>query len=172
MKYFEPRACANARQNQDFIWVCTYSGRGLIAYDPQGKEVILGIDADEAALGVAVREALASSRLLSVKEAMKFLDYRLRGDEYEERVKSLIEMHEYKNKSAMFKNMKSCSITLSKGTIEIRPTIHEELYAWGRTKSDGIEDVLIPANSGFHEVGSALRLAFSRCLESIKENCC
>jgi hypothetical protein len=165
MIYFEPRACASARQNQDFTWIYTDSGRGLIAYDPQGKDVILGLDADDNALGAAVREALAFSRLLSLKEAMKFLDYRTRGDEYKQRVKFLMDMHGYKNESSMFKSMKCCGITLSKGTIEIRPSIHKVLDGWVRTKNDGIENVLIPANSRFHEIGSALRLAFSRCVE-------
>ena len=164
MRYLEPRARASALQNQDFTWVYTDSGRGLVAYDPQGKDVILGLDADDNALGVAVWEALASSRFLSPKEAMKFLDYRARGDEYKKRVKSLMCMHGYKNKSAMFKNMKACSITLSQGTIEIRPMIHKGLDVWGRTKNDGIENVLIPANSPANEIGAALRLAFSRCL--------
>jgi len=165
MKYLEPCARARAHQTQDFIWLFTDSGLGLVAYDPQGKDFILGLDAEDAALGVAVREALASSRFLTPKEAMKFLDYRTMGDEYEERVKSLMETHGYKNESAMFKNMKSCSIILSKGTIEIRPTIRKALGGWGRTKTDGIENVLIPANSPAHEIGAALRLALSRCLE-------
>jgi hypothetical protein len=165
MRHLEPRARASARQNQDFTWVYTYSGRGLVAYDPQGKDVILGLDADDNALGVALSEALASSLFLSPKEAMKFLDYRTRGDEYKVRVKTLMEIHGYKNKSAMFKSMKTCSITQSKGTIEIRPTIHDALDGWGRTKNDGIEDVLVLAGSPFHEIGAALRLGFSRCLD-------
>jgi hypothetical protein len=165
MKYMEPCACAKARQNQDFIWVYTNSGRGLVAYDPEGKDIILGLDADDTALGVAVREALASSRFLSPKEAMMFLDYRTKGDEYEKRVNSLMGMHGYKGKIAMFKNMKSCSITLEKGTIEIRPSIHKTLDGWVRYKSDGIEDVLVPADSPSHTIGTALRLAFSRCVE-------
>jgi hypothetical protein len=165
MKYLEPCARARAHQTQDFIWLFTDSGLGLVAYDPQGKDFILGLDAENAALGVAVREALASSRFLTPKEAMKFLDYRTMGDEYEERVKSLMETHGYKSESAMFKNMKSCYIFQSKGTIEIRPTIHKAFRGRARTKNDGIEDVLIPASSPAHEIGAALRLAFSRCME-------
>jgi len=165
MKYMEPCASASALQNQDFTWVYTDSGRGLVAYDPQGKDLILGLDADDNALGVAVREALASSRLLSPKEAMKLLDYRTSGDEYKERVKSLMRMHGYKNKSAMFKNMKCCGITESKGMIEIRPSIHDRLDGWGRTKNDGIENILISATRQPHYIGAALRLAFSRCLD-------
>jgi hypothetical protein len=165
MKCLEPRAYTSAFQNQDFIWVYTDSGRGLRAYDPQGKDVILGLDVHDNALGVAVWEALAVSRFLSPKEAMEFLDYRTGGDEYEVRVKSLMGMHGYANKRAMFKKMKSCGITLSKGGMEIRPLIHEKLDWWGQTKNDGIENVLIPANSAFHEIGAALRLAFSRCVE-------
>jgi hypothetical protein len=141
------------------------SGRGLVAYDPLGKDIVLGLDADDNALAVAVRKALASSRILSPKEAVQFLDYRTSGNEYEERVKSLMGMHGYKNESAMFKNMKSCGITLSKGTIEIRPTAHDTLDGWGRTLCDGIENVIIPADSPSHEIGAALKLAFSRCLE-------
>jgi hypothetical protein len=71
----------------------------------------------------------------------------------------------YKTKTALFQNMKLCSITLSKGTIKIDPTIHEKLEAWGRNKGDGIEDVLVPANSSASEIGAALRLGFSRCVE-------
>jgi hypothetical protein len=165
MKFLDPCARASVRKNEDFFWVYTQSGRGLVAYDPQGKDVILGCDADDNALGVALREALASSRLLSPEEAMKFLDYRTSGTEYEERLKSLREMHRYQNQSVMFANMRCCNITLSQGTIEIRPMVHEAFDGWGRTKNDGIENVLIPSNSDFHEIGSALRLAFSRCLE-------
>jgi hypothetical protein len=60
--------------------------------------------------------------------------------------------------------MKSCDIECSGGIITIGPTKHEKLEGWGRTKGDGIEDVVIPPNSPPAEVGAALRLAFSRCI--------
>ena len=166
MKDPELRAWASARQNQDFIWIYTNSGRVLSVYDPQGKDIVLGLDADENALGVAVQEALAYSRLFTAYEARKLLDQLVNGVGYEERVKALMSIHGYKSKYMMFKEMKSCSITLSKGLIEIRPSIHDRLDGWIRRKSDGIKDVVISAERPPHMIGAALRLAFTRCLES------
>jgi hypothetical protein len=161
----EKCAWAGADQNPDVICISTYSGYRACAYDPQGKETILRPDADDNALGVAVKEALAHSRFLSLDEARKFLDYRRLEQRYDEWIKSLMERQGYKDKTALFGKMKHCGITLSKGIIEIAPTIHEELDSWGRNRSDGIEDVLISADESAERIGAALRLGFSRCVE-------
>jgi len=160
----EKVAWAHAYRNQDIICVYTYSGYRGCAYDPQGKETILGVDTDDIVLGIAVQEALAHSRFLSLDEAQEFLDFRLVEQRYAERIKSLMERQGYKNKTALFRRMELCSITLSKGTIQITPMIHKKLESWVRNKSDGIEDVFIAADSLPNEIGAALRLGFSRCV--------
>ena len=162
----EPEKCAwaSAFQNQDMIWISTDSGHGACAYDPQGKETELELDADDNALGVAVKEALGRSRFLSLDEAREFLDYRRVEQRYGDWVNSIIERHGYKNKAVLFRRMKCCDITLSNGMIKISPTIHEELESWGRNKNDGLEDVIIPAEAPVERIGAALRLGFGRSI--------
>ena len=163
----EPEKCAwaSALQNQDMIFIITNSGHGACAYDPEGKEAVLGLDANDEALGVAVREALACSRYLSIDEVREFLDYRRVEQRYNEWVKSLMEKQGYKTRVALFKRMKRCGIEMSKGVIEISPTIHRSLEAWGKDRSDGIENIRIPADASPAKIGAALRLGFSRCRE-------
>ena len=162
----EPEKCAwaGAYQNQDMICVDSCSGYRGCAYDPRGNQTVFGVDADDDALGIAVQNALAGSRFLSIKEIPDFFDYRRVEERYAERVKSLMARQGYKTKTALFRGMKFCSIRLSKGMIEIVPTTHEELEAWGREKDDGIEDVFVVADSTAKEIGAALRLGFSRCV--------
>jgi hypothetical protein len=74
-----------------------------------------------------------------------------------------MERYGYKKRRAMFVNMKSCSVCSQEGKIIFGPTNHVKLEAWGRNKSDGIEDVIIPATSSAVEAGAALKEAFSRC---------
>jgi len=160
----EKYAWASAYQNRDIIWISTDSGHGLCAYDPQGKETVLGLDADDNALGVAVKAALGSSRFLSLDEAREFLDYRRAEQVYNERIKSLMERYGYNNKAALFGRMKRCDVTLVNGMIEIGPTTHEELDSWVRNKSDGLEDVLVSADAPVERIGAALRLGFGRSI--------
>jgi len=160
----EKFAWASAYQNEDMIWISTDSGHGICVYDPQGKETVLSPDADDNALGVAVKEALAHSRYLPLDEARGFLDYQRVEQRYAERIESLMERHGYKNKVALFGKMKRCGITLSKGIIEIAPTIHKELDSWARNRSDRLEDVVLDADSPANEIGAALRMGFSRCV--------
>lgn len=165
MDDLEKCAWAQAYQNQDIIRVQSCSGYRGCAYDPRGNETVLGVSADDDALGIAVRNALGSSRFLSIKELPDFFDYRRVEERYADWVKSLMTRQGYNTKTALFRGMKFCSIRLSKGTIEIVPTIHKKLEAWGREKNDGIEEVFIGADSLPKEIGAALRLGFSRCVE-------
>ena len=160
----EKKAWASAYQNADMVRISTVSGHGLLVDDPQGKETLLGNDADDAALGVAVKEALARSRFLPLDEAREFLDYKRVEQRYEERTKVLMERYGYKNKAALFRGMKRCGITLSNGVITIAPTVHEGSDSWRRNKSDELDDVVIAANRSAAEIGAALKLGFSRCV--------
>jgi hypothetical protein len=159
------RAWAGAYQNPKIVWICTDSGYRGSAYDPQGKEAVLPVDADNQALGVALLEASESSRFLSLDEVPTFFDYRIATPIYEARIRSLVASQRYRNKIALFNRMKYCSITLFKGMIEILPTIHEGSDSWSFKKRDGIEETLIAADRPPAEIGTALRYGFSRCVE-------
>jgi hypothetical protein len=162
----EPEKCAwaGAYQNHDIICVISRSGYRGCAYDPRGTQTVLGANADDDALGIAVQNALGGSRFLSLKELPEFFECRRGEERYDEWVEFLVARQGYETKTALFQNMELCNITLSKGTIRIGPMIHEKLEAWGREKNDGIEDVFIGADSTAKEIGTALRLGFSRCV--------
>ena len=159
----ENRRCAEALNNGDFISVATYSGYRGTGRDYQGKEIFLKPDASDTELGSAVFEALSLSRVLKIEELDDFFHRDLISERYKNWVQSLLERFGYKNKRVLFKNMMSVDIKEKDGNLKFGPTRHEKLEAWGREKGDGIEDVIIPADSSPAEVGAALRLAFSRC---------
>lgn len=167
---------ACAKNNGDFICVETWSGyRGGSDLDYKAKQHLLAPDVSDEALGIAVLDALAHSRFVlpapragstyppNLEFDMILCDYKLKAERYTKWVTDLMAHYGYKTKRALFKNMHSCGIDQYSDSIKIRPSHHEKLEAWGREKDDGIEDVIIPANSIPVEIGAALRLAFSRC---------
>ena len=155
---------ANAKFNGDFFFISTYSGYRMLGRDPAGAQHYLEPGADDAALGAAVLDALVRSRFLSIEEANEFFNLERSKERYEEWKRSVMERYGYKTKRALFGDMASCDIQMVGENMTLVPTNHDRLEGWGREKSDGIEDVVIPANSSAAEVGAALRLAFSRCI--------
>ncbi|GFM38029.1 contact-dependent growth inhibition system immunity protein [Desulfovibrio psychrotolerans] len=157
--------------NADFICVDTFSGyRGGDRRDPKGKQHLLSPEANDLELGEAVVDALAHSRWIlpsrregstypeGVEFDMSLYDYKAN---YPLWVNALMERYGYKNKRALFKNMKNVSIESKNGILTLIPTHHAKLEAW-----EGVVEearVVIPATSSPEEIGAALRLALSRC---------
>lgn len=162
--------------NDDFICVETWSGYRSSTRDPKGVQHFLSPDASDRDLGAAVLDALAHSRFVlgsprlgsvyppEVEFDKDLYDYDLNNQRYAAWVEALKVRYGYKTKRALFKDMKNCGIESSDNVIKIRPMRHEKLEGWGRTKGDGIEDVLIPSDSSADKIGEALRVGFSRCL--------
>ncbi len=134
------------------------------AYDLDRDPKFLTPDTSDAALGVAILDALSFGRFLREHESVKYRDKDLQATYYDQLVRTLMDRHGYKNRRALFKNMQLCHVRRSDGIITIVPTNHDKLEGWGRTKSDGIEDVRISSSQPPAEVGAALRLAFTRCI--------
>ena len=155
---------AHVYENRDFVQIETRSGyRGGLP-DPLGKRVQIPNPASDEDLGRAVLEALASSRFIHPDEDRQFFDIRGRVvPQYEEWVKSLMATYAYKSRRALFKEMKSCGIEERNGVVTMRPTHHEKLEAWS---GEGITEeslVHVDIDSNALSVGTALRLALSRC---------
>src|ERR1700678_1870970 len=110
----EKCAWAGFYQNEDIICVISRSGYRGGAYDPRGNQTVLGADADDDALGIAVQSALSGSRFLPLKELPEFFDYRRGEERYDKLEESLMRRGGYKTKTALFRNMRLCDITLSK----------------------------------------------------------
>lgn len=159
-------AWASAYFNGDFYFIETCSGyRGGMG-DQQGKQHLLPSDVGNDELGLALQDALAHSRFITdEKELRRFYNYEKRGVEYAKWVEMLMKRYGYKSKRELFIAMMWCNITDQDRVIEIGPTRHEKLEAWGREKDDEIEDVVISKNAPPEEIGAALREAFNRCVD-------
>ena len=154
---------AEAVDNGDFICVDTYSGYRSGVRDPLGKQHLLPPDVGDLELGAAVLDCFAHSRFVTPQEDMALYDYEQVTSRYAEWVKNLMATYGYKTKRALFKRMKRCGIESLEGFITIDPTYHEKLEAWGGNGISKEDCIVIPADSTPSEVGSALRLALSRC---------
>jgi hypothetical protein len=152
---------ATAVENGDFIAIRADSGYRLAIADPTAKEHLLEPDAPDHALGLAVSEALAQSRFLTLEESRALESAATKW--YDQWVKTLMERYRYKSKKALFKNMKKCGIERINGQIKISPMRHNALDGWYREKDDKIANVFIAADSPPADIGAALRLAFRRC---------
>lgn len=104
-----------------------------------------------------------SRTLTELADCIEFFDLEKGKERYAAWIAMLMGKYGYKTKRALFKDMKNCGIHLVNGVITISPTRHEKLEAWGRTKGDGLEDVILSLDCSPAEIGAGLRLALSRC---------
>jgi len=160
LDYF-PRA--SAKMNEQFILIETHYGGGRGAVDSEAPKYFFDLEIDDASLGKAVITSLQASRRVAINEIQFLFDYKKMEYMYNKNVASIIKIYGYKNKSQIFRRMRSVGINKEENFIKLVPTIHERGAAWRRDQDDGIEDVIIPFSSTPTEVGAALRLAFSRC---------
>ncbi len=135
---------------------------------PESREIDLAPDADDASLGGAVNEALAYSRELSLYEwrGGNDVDVKEKMGQYRAWRDRLMSRYGYKTQRALFLNMLHVTLDRRAGRLRCSPSNHERIDAWG---GDGIppnSDVVVQADSPAAEIGAALRLTFSRCLDS------
>ena len=155
---------ASVYYTKEFLCIDTYSGLGRAGRDPLFSSHLLQPDASEQDIGDAILQALSDSRTLNVLEdRVTFFDLEKGKEQYAAWIAMLMNQYGYKTKRALFKDMKNCGIHLVNNIITISPTRHEKLEAWGRTKGDGIEDVILTMDNSLAEIGAGLRLALSRC---------
>lgn len=158
---------AEAWSNGKVLIVAAYTG--FSGWRMSGaREIELVPDADDATLGAAVNEALAYSRELSLHDwyganersvEEKMSKYRAWRD-------GLMSRYGYKTQRALFMNMLHVGIDRRGGRLECSPTTHEKIDAWS---GDGIppnSKVVVRADSPAAEIGAALRLTFSRCIDT------
>lgn len=155
---------ANVFTTHVFFSVETYSGLGRTGSDPLFPCHLLTPDVDDDCLGGTLLQALSDSRTLTeLADRIEFFDLEKGKERYAAWIAMLMGKYGYKTKRALFKEMKNCGIHLVNGVITISPTRHEKLEAWGRTKGDGIEDVILSLDCSPAEIGAGLRLALTRC---------
>ncbi len=167
---------ANAKINDEFIFIETYSGYRSARADYKGNIYVLSPDVGDVELGEAVVGALSKSRFVlaepreglfvrpEVEFDKKLYDIQHIKQHYENWVKNMSEMFNYKNRKSLFKSMKNCDIEKFDHKISITPSKHEKLEGWS---GEGISDndcVILNDDATPGEIGAGLRLAFSRCI--------
>jgi len=154
---------ASAYLNEKFILIITKYGCPGGGDDYNSPIYFFSADTeDREGLGQAVLAALKASILVASEDFPKVSAVK-NQDRYHDFFNEVMEEFSYKTKRALFKKMKYVSMFLKDNYIELHPTRHEKLQAWGREKGDGIEDVIIPLPTPLAEIGQALCLAFQRC---------
>jgi len=88
---------------------------------------------DKECLGKAVLSALQAS-IPVASEDFSNVSAVKNQDRHNDFFNKIMERFEYKTKHALFKKMKLVSIYLINNLIELHPTQHEKLQAWGRKK--------------------------------------
>jgi CDI immunity protein len=156
------RKWASAYFNGDFFVIVSNSGYRSCVRDPNSFEGHLTPDATEEELGKSLLQAIGSSRFLKPDEIDEFFNLNRIMKSDSDWIASLLDRYK-KSKRNLFKNMALCNVTVTTGEMEISPMRHEKLDAWGREKDDGIEDIILQADSPPEEIGRSLRIAFSRC---------
>lgn len=156
---------ANVKSNSDFIVIDTFSGYFGSSLDPRGVQHLLVPDVNNCDLAVALLDALTHSRVAKPDEAPDLYDGRDGlAQRYRTWVQHLMQRYGYKTKRALFKNMKDCSVYHREGdTFTFIPSQRDALDGWTPLPED--QYVVIPSESSAADIGAALKLALSRCME-------
>jgi hypothetical protein len=134
--------------------------------DPKGKQHLFSPDTSEGVIGLAVLDALAYSRRITLLE-LEALMWGRRGtgkERYEKWAADLQQRYGYKTRATLFKNMNSVGIKHQNSAITFTPMMHIKLQAWQSGRNEGIEDIVISFESLSQQIGAALKLAFNRCV--------
>ena len=156
---------ASVYANEDFVCFQTSSGMRRCASDPAGKTLFASLQDQPSVLGSSLVEALAASRFLRPDELASFFDVDALERRYEDWVSVLLQKFGYESRASLFRRMKHCLVDQSSGVITIRPTAHEKLEAWSGDEIEKSQYVQIPEQSSPQEIGQAILLALSRCVE-------
>jgi hypothetical protein len=147
--------------NNEFILIETMSGFGRCGKDYNVLDQILLPNVDNKTLGENILLALSKSRTITKEEYAAFFNLETNKKRHEEWEKNLMKKFGYKTKRALYRKMNRCGIYLKNGVIEISPSNHEKLKAWGGIRN---ADVFLSLNNSPEEIGAGLRLAFSKCI--------
>lgn len=153
--------------NGSFFWLHTQAVGMIAVGDPLVEPQYLAADANDAALGVTLRECLQKSRYIEMVEFQKMFKAGVFNQLDEERTKTAMQKYGYKTKRAFYKNMLCCWISVFDGKIEIKPTHHKSLDGYSGISNDGPEIQHLAVTCTDAELGAALREGFKRCTSAI-----
>ncbi|EQC1412749.1 contact-dependent growth inhibition system immunity protein [Providencia rettgeri] len=143
-----------------FICINTWSGCGLLTIDTNYSPIMLPLDCSNGELGERLVQALACSNTQLNDEEYDNL-FKKSKENWNSRLDELKSKYNYRSKRQLLANMLNCSVYLLNNKLTIKPTHHSKLEGW-----EGVDEsnhVILSLNDTFDEIGSAVRLALSRC---------
>ena len=153
---------ADIRRTEKFISVEPRSGYRMVLRENEAFVIYLKPDTTDAALGEAVLKALDKSRFIWPPDERAFFaaERIIQTDRRWHR--DVMRLYAYKTKHDLYKNMDWMRVERSEGKISIQP--HQRREKPGEWKwLPQEQNVVIPETRDGAALGSALRLAFSRC---------
>ena len=152
-------------KNEKLTSLISMTGCGMLAADPTIPWKILPIDVSPMVLGEAVLNALAKSTVMA---PMEFKMLATSGEVQvatDRNAEEACQAFGYKNKAALYRNMRHCSIHLAQGKMKFKPWIHDKLYHWTGMQTE--PDLVLAANISPEEIGNALLETFNRCINQV-----
>jgi CDI immunity protein len=133
---------------------------------PGAREIDLPPDADDATLGAAVNDVLSYGRDWYGQSARRERSREERTAQYRAWRDSLMSRHGYKTQRALYINMLHVTIERGGGRLQCLPSNHVKIDAWDGDGLPANSQVVVAADSSAAAIGAALRLTFSRCLDT------
>jgi hypothetical protein len=132
-------------------------------YDEFGYNRIIKEPLTDDVLGQSVREMLNASRMLKVEEARAYFSREVGGPRYERWVDWCMQGLGARDRKALFKGLKLCTVDRRLGVVEIRPQRRIGSEGWvGLGDPEAVVKVSETVTDS--ELGAALRLAMSRAI--------
>jgi hypothetical protein len=162
--------CAEAWSNGKVLTVGARTGfSGWLI--PGAREIDLPPDAGDATLGAAVNDVLSYGRELTLHDwygqsARRERSREERTAQYRAWRDSLMSRHGYKTQRALYINMLHVTIERGGGRLQCLPSNHVKIDAWDGDGLPANSQVVVAADSSAAAIGAALRLTFSRCLDT------
>ena len=148
--------------NGDYYYFVTLFDYGLWLPDYTLDPIVLTKEAEAIDLGASLKKAFSRSETTDTKSSYIF-DHQENKINYEKNTKKIMALGGYKNKKALFKNMRHCGVRQVNDLITIKPSNHVKLEAWSGECISETDWVIIPASASDEELGHAIIEGFSRC---------
>jgi hypothetical protein len=158
---------ADAWSNGKMLCIISRPGGFNTSTVGRTRQAHFGPSARNSPLGAAVKRALDHSRVLTRKALEKPPGELDRKERRLQRLQGLIllmERYHYKTARAFFLHMQHCSIGRSGDRIQIAPSEHDQMDGWRSLPAEFT--LFLAADSGNAQIGAALLLAFSHCMDS------
>jgi hypothetical protein len=152
---------AHVLSKPEFILLETISGWYSVYWDYKRPRLYLPQDISDERLGVALRDTMSHSRVVSPADDPDLFDDAKADQRFDAYVRELMDRFGYASGREALKELLHCSVELVDDQISIRPSRQFAPSLWQGLGPDSW--ILLAADCSASELGKGLRLAIGRC---------